>query len=130
MSAHLRKNWLEWSVFGVGAVLIAATVGYLGVQAARPGENEPALTVTFGAPEPRAIGYAVPVEIRNTAAGAAEAVTVEAGLELRQGGLAAETARITVEYVPGYGRRTARLEFRSDPRQGTLVVRSVSYAMP
>ena len=130
MSGGLRKNWLEWTVFGVGAVLITVTVGYLGLQAARPGEKEPALTVSFGSPEQRADGYVVLVEIRNAAAGAAEEVTVEAALEMRQGGLAAETARITVAYVPGYGRRTARLEFRKDPRQGTLAVRSVSYAVP
>jgi uncharacterized protein (TIGR02588 family) len=130
MSSRLRKNWLEWTVFGLGVVLIVATVGYLGLQTARPAPTGPMLSVTFGSPEPGAVGYAVPVEIRNASAGAAEDVTIETVLDMHQGGLAAETARITVGYIPGYGRRTARLEFRRDPREGTLAVRSMSYAVP
>ncbi len=130
MSVGSRKNWLEWTVFGVGTALIVATVGYLGVQAARPGAREPALSVTFGTPEPRAAGYLVPVEIRNASAGAAEEVTIEAALEMQGGGLAAETARITIGYLPGYARRTARVQFARDPREGRLVVRSVGYFTP
>jgi uncharacterized protein (TIGR02588 family) len=130
MSSRPRKNWLEWTVFGMGVVLIVATVGYLGLQTARPAVKEPMLSVTFGRPAPGPVGYAVPVEIRNASAGPAEDVTIETALEMQAGGLAAETARITVGYIPGYGRRTARLEFRRDPREGTLAVRSMSYAVP
>jgi uncharacterized protein (TIGR02588 family) len=130
MNTGSRKNWLEWTVFGVGTALILATVGYLGVQAARPGERGPALSVTFGAPERGAAGFVVPVEIHNASAGAAEGVTIEAALEMQRGGLAAETARITIGYIPGYARRTARLQFGRDPREGRLVVRSVGYFTP
>jgi len=76
------------------------------------------------------VGHVVPVELRNSGAQAAEAVTVEAALETVQGGRSAETVNITVAYLPGRGRRTARLQFRRDPREAKLVVRSVSYAVP
>jgi uncharacterized protein (TIGR02588 family) len=70
------------------------------------------------------------VELTNTSAEAAEAVTVEAALEMQPGAATGETARITLAYLPGHSRRAARLEFRQDPRKGKLVVRSLSYAVP
>lgn len=130
MSPALGKNWLEWAVFGVGVVLIAATVGYLGLQASKPPVDGPALTVSVGAPRPGPGGYVVPVVVRNAGAGAAENVTLEAALEGESPGTPAETARIAIDYVPGHAERRGLLQFRRDPAGGKLVVGALAYTMP
>lgn len=130
MSAGLRRNWLEWLVFGFGLVLFVATVGYLAVQAANTASPGPALTVTFGEPRVGPMGYLVPVEIRNGSGEAAADMTLEAAIADDRCAGGPVTARITVGYVPGYGRLKAWLEFRRDPRLGRLVVRSLGYVVP
>ena len=128
MSPAPRKNWLEWTVFAVGAVLVLATTAYLAVQAIKPPHREVRVAVTFGRPEPGPLGYQVPVEIRNDGGGPALTVNVEIALE--RGGSAAERASVLIDYLPAHSRRTGRVAFRGDPAEGTLVVQAVSYAEP
>jgi uncharacterized protein (TIGR02588 family) len=128
MSKAKRKNWLEWCVFGLGAVVILATTAYLVAQAVKPPERTARVTVTLGAPEPGPAGYFVPVEVRNAGAGAAITLTVEVAVQ--RGGTAGERAALVIDYLPGYSRRTGRVVFRADPRDGELAVRSLSYAAP
>jgi uncharacterized protein (TIGR02588 family) len=130
MSSPPRKNWLEWVVFGIGLVLLLATTGYLAVQTIRPATQPPTISVTFGTAERSASGYTVAIEVRNTGAEPAAGVRVEAALAGGAGETADERAEIHFDYLPGYARRSARLEFTRDPRQGTLTVRSLSFAVP
>jgi uncharacterized protein (TIGR02588 family) len=127
MSPAPRKNWLEWTVFAVGAVLVLATTAYLALQAIQPPHRDVRVAVTFGRPEPGPVGYQVPVEIRNDGGGPALAVNV--GIVLERGG-SAERASVLIDYLPAHSRRTGRVAFRGDPAEGTLVVQAVSYAEP
>ena len=43
MMKKLEKNWLEWTVFGVGLALVAATLGYLAYNALTIGDAPPTL---------------------------------------------------------------------------------------
>jgi uncharacterized protein (TIGR02588 family) len=123
-----RKNWLEWTVFAIGAALILAITGYLAVQAIGPPRRDVRIAVTFGSPEPGPLGYQVPLEVRNDGTG--PAVTVSVAVALERGGAAAERASVLIDYLPARSRRTGRVMFRGDPGEGTLVVQGVSYAEP
>lgn len=128
MSTTKRKNWLEWCVFALGTAVILATTAYLVARAVKPPDRTAQVTVTLGAPEPGPAGYFVPVEVRNAGAGAAIALTIEVAVQ--RGGTTGERTALVIDYLPGYSRRTGRVAFPADPRDGELVVSSLSYAAP
>ena len=60
MKRALDKNALEWTVFGVGLILVMATSVYLVREAATRGSRPPELVVDLGMPRQVAEGFHVP----------------------------------------------------------------------
>lgn len=134
MSA-VAKHPLEWAVFALSAVLVAATVGYLAYDAVRGDDAPPLLTVEIGQAEPPADGspgawgaWRVPVTVRNAGHVTAEGVRVEVTLETP--GSPPETADFDVTFVPRQSKREGWVTFRGDPSRGRLTGRAVGYEKP
>lgn len=132
--SRVAKHPLEWAVFALSAVLVAATVGYLAYDALRGDDAPPLLTVEVGhaeADEPRAGSsgpWRVPVTVSNAGHATAEGVRVEVTLEIP--GSPPETADFDVAFVPRESKREGWVTFRSDPSRGRLTGRAVGYEKP
>jgi uncharacterized protein (TIGR02588 family) len=127
MKRALEKNSLEWTVFGVGLILVMATLGYLVREAFTTGSRPPELVVHLGAPRAVTEGFQVPVTVVNRGDRVAEGVSVT--ITLASGAEREETV-LTVAFLPHQSRRQGWVMFRSDPRDGDLQVGPVAYASP
>ena len=127
MNKKINKNWLEWTVFGVSAVLIALVIGFLIFESATIGDALPDIQVQTGKPEARTDHFAVPLEVKNKGDQTAEGVHIE--VVLRAGGKE-ERADLEIAFLPRRGTREAWVTFKSDPRQGTLEARVLGYEKP
>jgi uncharacterized protein (TIGR02588 family) len=127
MKQKITKNWLEWTVFGVSAALIALVIGFLIFESATIGDALPDIQVRTGTPEPRTGYFAVPLEVTNKGDQTAEGVHIE--VVLRSGGQE-ENADLEIAFLPRRGAREAWVTFKTDPRQGTLEARVLGYEKP
>jgi len=126
---RVEKNWLEWTVFGVGALLVAGTLGFLIYDgASSAGEEPPAVKVELHAPEQKGEQFVVPVTVTNEGGATAEGVTVEVTLE--RAGAEAERGEFAVAFLPRGGKREGFVTFRTDPRTARLVPRVLGYEKP
>jgi uncharacterized protein (TIGR02588 family) len=129
--SQVAKHPLEWVVFALSAVLVAATVGYLAYDAVRRDDAPPLLSVEIGQAEPRAGSqglWRVPVTVRNRGHETAEGVRVEVTLETP--GSPPETADFDVVFVPRESKREGWVTFRGDPSRGRLTGRAIGYEKP
>lgn len=127
--SKVEKNWLEWVVFGVGALLVLSTLGFLVYDGATSaGEAPPALTVVTGTPEQKGEHFIVPVTVTNKGGQTAEGVTIEVTLE--RDGAEAERGEFAVAFLPRGGKREGFVTFRTDPRSARLVPRVLGYEKP
>lgn len=126
-----RKNWLEWTVFGVGLTLLLAVVGFLLVETFVVAGHPAALSVELAAPRaPEGVEPAhvvVPVTVRNAGARAAEAVVVEVE---RVRGDAVERGQVEFTDVPRLSSRTGLVTFPPGRADDELRARIVSYTEP
>lgn len=127
MNKKITKNWLEWSVFGVSAALIALVIGFLVFESATIGDALPDIEVRTGTPEARTGHFAVPLEVTNKGDQTAEGVHIE--VVLRSGGKE-ERADLEIAFLPRRGSREAWVTFKADPRQGALEARVLGYEKP
>jgi uncharacterized protein (TIGR02588 family) len=127
MKRALDKNALEWTVFGVGLILVVATVGYLVREASTTGSSPPELIVHLGPPQQVARGFQVPVAVVNRGERVAQDVSVTITLAT---GSEREEAVLTIAFLPHQSRRDGWVTFRGDPRDGDLHVGPVGYASP
>lgn len=127
MTRALEKNALEWTVFGVGLVLLMATLGYLIREIVTTGSRPPELAVSLGAPRPVAHGFQVPVTVVNRGDQVAEGVSVTITLATKT---EREEAVLSIAFLPHQSRREGWVTFRSDPANGDLQVGPVVYASP
>ena len=127
MKRALDKNALEWTVFGVGLILVMATSVYLVREAANRGSSPPELVVELGPPRQVADGFHVPVTVVNRGERVAEDVSVTVTLAV---GAEREEAVLTIAFLPHQSRREGWVTFRGDPREGQLQVGPVGYASP
>jgi uncharacterized protein (TIGR02588 family) len=127
MKRELEKNALEWTVFGVGLVLVIATLGYLIREAVTTGSNPPELLVHLGAPRRVTDGYQVPVTVVNRGDRVAEGVSVTITLAAKA---EREEAVLSIAFLPHQSRREGWVTFRADPKDGDLQVGPVGYASP
>jgi uncharacterized protein (TIGR02588 family) len=116
-----HKNWLEWTVFALSAVLILAVAGVLGYLAVAGERRNPRLEVSLGTPERVPSGYAVPVTVTNTGDITAEEVGVEGG---------DERGELTLAFVPGGSRRQGWVAFTREPDVARLRTRLIGYEQP
>jgi len=123
----VHKNWLEWTVFGVSAVLIATVIGFLVYESATLGDALPDIQLHLGTAEARSGYFAVPLEVTNKGDQTAEGVHIE--VVLRSGGKE-ESADLEIAFLPRRGAREAWVTFKTDPRQGTLEARVLGYEKP
>ncbi|HEX2218135.1 MAG TPA: hypothetical protein VHG35_04980 [Gemmatimonadales bacterium] len=123
-----EKNWLEWTVFGVGLVLVLATLGYLVRESLVTHDGPPEVIARLGAPRPSAGGYLVPVEVSNVGQATAEDVRVRVFLDLPDG--AREEAEFDVAFLPRGSLRKGWASFRNDPARGSLRLGAIAFEEP
>lgn len=123
-----EKNWLEWSVFAVGLVLVSATLGFLVRESLAGSGGPPEVVVRLGAPRASAGGYMVPVEVANRGKATAEDVTVTVVLEAAAD--EREEAQLEIAFLPRDSRRSGYVAFQRDPAEGTLRVGPVAFEVP
>jgi len=123
----VQKNPLEWTVFGLSAVLIAAVIGFLVYETATLGDAPPDIHVQIGTPQPRAGYFAVPIEVMNKGDHTAEGVHIE--VTLKSGG-EDEKGDFEIAFLPRRGSREAWVTFKSDPQSGSLEARVLGYEKP
>lgn len=124
-----KKNWLEWTVFGLGLVLTLLILGYLVYKTATHNAGPPELYVEYF-PEPgRYEPHRYRVVLHNEGSETAESVTVEISLE--KGGESLEKAELDVDYCPKESTREGWVSFNTDPAKAdTIRARVVSYEKP
>lgn len=127
-----QKNWLEWSVFVIGLVLVLGTVGFLGWDAATSKGAPPDLVATLGTPRrvasSRGDQYVVPVKIVNRGEQTAEGVQIE--VTLKSPGAETETAGFDVPFLPRQSSREGEVVFPTDPSSKKLEARVLGYEKP
>jgi uncharacterized protein (TIGR02588 family) len=122
------KNWLEWSVFAAGLVLVLATLGFLVWESLAGAGGPPEVVARLGSPAASAGGFMVPVEVVNVGKGTAEDVKVTVVLEVAGGGR--EEAELDIAYLPRDSRRDGWVTFRSDPGRGSLRLGPIAFEVP
>lgn len=125
---RVRKNRLEWTVFGLGLALVAGTLGFLVYDGATIGDRPPAIEVRLGETRPTGHNFIVPVTLSNHGDETAEGVTVEVTLDADGG--ETERAEFTVAFLPRRATREGWVAFRTDPRTARLTPRVLGYEQP
>jgi uncharacterized protein (TIGR02588 family) len=123
----MKKNTLEWTVFGISLALILVVAGLLLYQEVTAGDTPASLVARAGEARETAGGYVVPVEIRNEGDASAEDVQLEATLTWAGG---AEKAEAVLPLIPYRSQRRAWIGFTHDPRGGEVKVRVLGYREP
>lgn len=118
---------LEWIAAGLGLVLSCGTIGFVLWEATQP-VTPPSITLQAAGVERTAGGWLVEVEARNASLSTAAAVEVEGVLS--RDGADVETSSMTLDYLPGQGKRTGGLLFENDPRTNELKLRTKGYIEP
>jgi uncharacterized protein (TIGR02588 family) len=126
MKRALEKNTLEWTVFGIGLILVMATLGYLLREASTTSASPPDLVVHLGTPQRVTEGFQVPVTVVNRGDRAAEGVSVIVTLAAKE----REEVVLNIAFLPHQSRREGWVTFRGDPRDGNLQVGPVVHASP
>lgn len=128
-STMARKNWLEWAVFGISALLVAGVMVYVIYDGWTSNGDPPRIQVTLGRAEQQGPVYVVPVTVMNTGSMTAQSVSVEVELETTGG--EKELATLDLDYLPREGSRSGWVSFRSDPGSArTVRAQAVSYQEP
>lgn len=122
----MKKNPLEWTVFGVSLVVIVTVLGLLLREHFTTGRGPAALAISLGPAVGSDGGYAVPVHVRNDGGTTAEDVHVAVTLA----GAAVEAGEVTLPYVPYRSHRRAWVMFSRDPSDGRLDARVLGYREP
>lgn len=117
-----RKNQLEWLVFAISAILLAAVFGTLVIDGMASGDAPATLVIETGQAQASGGTFRVPVRVRNTGGRTAEQARIE--IELVAGDAVVERAELTIPFVPQLSTREGWVSFRRDPRCCTLVTRA------
>jgi uncharacterized protein (TIGR02588 family) len=118
----------EWLVGLAGAVLVAATVAFMGYQAATDEDTPPDIVIQVDSVSRLSGGYVVEFRAKNV--GGTTAAQVQVQGELRGAAGVVETSGVSIDYVPSSSERRAGLLFRQDPRRHRLEVRATGYDLP
>ena len=126
--SKLQKNWVEWTVFAAGLVLVVSTLAYLIYDGATMGSDPPSLEVRLGAPEQRTHNFIVPVAVTNHGDATAEGITIEVLMET--GGAEPARGELTIAFLPRRATREGFVTFQQDPRAARLTARVLGYEKP
>ena len=135
MTKSPRKNWLEWTVFSAGLLLLTVTVGYLGYQALVYAHQPAVLKVSLGEPwvpddnDPSRV--VVPVTVHNEGGQTAAEVKIEVSL-VREDKAAEpiERRELLFDFVPHMSSRAGALTFEHRPARDELRARVIGYLEP
>lgn len=128
-SKKVEKNWLEWTVFGVGLLLVSCALGFLVYDGATKGDAPPSIEVRLGTPERRGHNFVVPVAVTNHGDETAEGVVVEVSMEGGEGG-PGERGEFVVAFLPRRATREGWVAFSTDPASARLTPRVLGYEKP
>ncbi|MBC7944877.1 MAG: hypothetical protein H7X91_06385 [Burkholderiales bacterium] len=123
-----QKNWLEWSVFALGLVLVVGSLGYLVQYALTLEGRPPIISAQTGQPRQQAGSYIVPVTVANDGDQTAEHVQIE--VQISAVGVALETTMFELDFLPSRSKREAWASFVNDPTGNQLRARVVAYQKP
>jgi uncharacterized protein (TIGR02588 family) len=118
----------EWIVAGLGAVLVAGTVGWLVWLATTRDETPPDVRVVVGQVVELRSGWLVTFRAVNAGGQAAAELLVEGELAGPDGPV--ETSEATIDYLPPRSEREGGLFFSRDPRQHDVRLRAEGYVQP
>lgn len=124
-----EKNWLEWTVFAAGMVLVAGVLGHLTYDAVTCGDGPPIIEVRLGDAEQNAHNFSVPVKVMNHGDTTAEGVHIEVTSETGDEG-EPERSDIDIPFVPRGATREGWVTFQTDPRAAQLKARVLGYQKP
>ena len=119
---------LEWVVAGIGALLVAGTIGYLVTQALWRDTTPPDVRLVAEPALALQGGWLVRFRALNQGGEPAAELLVEG--ELRGPDGSVETAEATLDYLAPGSQRTGGLLFSHDPRRFELALRAKGYARP
>lgn len=122
----MKKNVLEWTVFGISVAIIAAVAGLLLHRHFTAGDRPVDIVLTVGPPVASRGGYSVPIDVRNDGDTSAEDVHIAVKL----GGAAGEEADLTIPFVPYRSSRRGWVMFLGDPGTARLDARVLGYREP
>ncbi|GAB3200039.1 uncharacterized protein (TIGR02588 family) [Pontibacter aydingkolensis] len=124
-----KKNWLEWTVFGISLLLVLAILGYLGYQTYTRKPSTPDLIVQSWPDPTNNSPNRYHIQLKNKGGTTAETVIIE--LALMKGGKEVEKAQLQIDFAPQESKREGWVGFRSNPGEAdTLISRVVSYKKP
>lgn len=123
----MKKNRLEWTVFGISLALILSVAGLLVYQEITGGDSPASLVARAGEARDTGDGYVVPVDVRNEGDTTAEEVQLEATLTWADG---VERGEAVLPLVPYRSDRRVWIAFSHDPRDGEIRVRVLGYREP
>ncbi|MDC0721433.1 hypothetical protein [Nannocystis bainbridge] len=128
----IRKNWLEWSVFGVGLALVLGIVGYLIFHAVYHEDLPPRLGLTLGqswrSDDVEPPHFVVPVTITNHGDRTVADVLIE--VTLVQGDTVLERNELRLPEVPRRGSREGAATLLHEPAPNQLRARVLGYGEP
>ena len=129
MTARENKNWLEWAVFALGALLVSGIVAYL-VYDMLTAPNGPAeVHVELGEAQSRSGQLVVPVRVVNRGYSVAENVHIEVILENERD--QRQVGQMQVQLLPRGSMRQGEVVFAgSYDQQVHLHARVAGYAVP
>jgi len=119
---------LGWIAAGLGALVVAGTLGLLGWSALTDAGEPPEIAFEVGAPIARGEAWLAPFVAVNRGDRTAAAVKVVG--ELTQGGEVVETSEADLDYVAARSRREGGLWFSRDPARFEFKLRATGYAAP
>lgn len=126
-----KKNWLEWTVFACGALLVFATLGILAYDALTTAHTPPRISVKIGEVRQISSGYAISLTARNDGEQTAEGVNVVATLTPRGATKSdEERGEFQIDYLPHKSSSSGWISFKGDPREGKLEARVSGYSVP
>jgi len=119
---------LEWITGFIGAVLVAATLGFLVYRAITSDGQPPVMEFTPLSITEAGDGYLVIFSVRNVGGETAASLVVEGALHA--GGDPIEARTATLSYVPPGAQRQGGFYFSHDPDDYALRFRALSYDTP
>jgi len=122
-----KKNWLEWSVFGVSCLLVLATTGFLAKEAWFQEEGPPKIEVTLGEVIRNSDGVDVPVTVTNHGNEVASDLQIE--VQAQSEG-ESKTATFTIPYLPKRATRQGSVSFKETEPVLHLSSRVAGYSRP
>jgi uncharacterized protein (TIGR02588 family) len=121
------KNLLEWTVFALSTVLVAAIVATLGLDALRWQEGPARLEIVKGDAKVEDGQLRMPIHVTNRG----ETVAINVNVEVADTSSAAgKTATVSFDFIPRGATREGRVIFPPGQDPATLEARISGYELP